>query len=111
MNFTIFRKKENKPLTSENPPKRSKSFCKHFYLWKILLNSIFFLIVPSNKKSQRKKIISNEKKEEHQAKIEKKRLPNNFAEDVLILEIEMERKNVQIQKLNKLLELYAVTSI
>jgi len=42
---------------------------------------------------------------------ERKSLPNNFAEKILDLEIEMDKEIINISALRQLLELYAVTLI
>ena len=42
---------------------------------------------------------------------DKKSLPKDFAENLLDLEIEMDKENININALRKLLELYAVLNI
>lgn len=41
-------------------------------------------------------------------RLNSKKLPINFAENILFLEMEMEKPKIDLQKLSKLLELYAV---
>lgn len=54
-----------------------------------------------------KETSSASKLEDYSAK-NKKTLPPNFAEDLLDLELEMERENVNIESVKKLIELYTV---
>lgn len=60
---------------------------------------------PSNKNTSLTEQIPSAKSEKF---FEKKSLPKDFAEKILDLEVEMDKENINISSLRRLLELYAV---
>lgn len=82
------------------PIRRSNSSCKLCWWLKFLRNNCAFEVrLGENTNSSALEDYSSRKKKE---------LPPNFAEDVLDLELEMERPKVDIMSVKKLIELYTV---